>query len=140
MSGSPIAAESLVAHRPKMKMVDEVLEIDGEHIVTSTRIADDWPGVVDGAADFASLIELTAQSVAALVGARDQKLGKPPGIGYLVGIKNAAFHTQSIPVQTPLLTRVTRVTDVGLYGVVRGRVEANGVLLAEMELQVFRPD
>ncbi len=139
MTDSPTMVEHLILQRSRMKLLDEILEIDDEHIVTSTRIDNDWPGTEHGRAVFTALIELAAQSVAALVGANDRKAGRAPSIGYLVGIKQAVFHTQSIPVRTPLLTRVSLVTFIGVYGIFRGRIEADGVLLAELELQVSRP-
>jgi predicted hotdog family 3-hydroxylacyl-ACP dehydratase len=63
---------------------------------------------------------------------------KGGGGGWLVGIKNADFFLERIPLHTVLITTVNNLSNAENYNVLEGTVTAGTDLLGRIQIQVFR--
>lgn len=134
-----VRIEDLIPHRGRMKLVDDVLEINDILAKTSSRVTERWPLGEARAADPVVLIELVAQTAGVLEGWKSkQGGGRPEKSGWLVGIKKCEFFVDRIPIQTRLTTTVHRLYALEAYAVFAGEVASASALLSRAELQVFR--
>ena len=73
----PIEAEQLIPHRPPMRLIDRLLSYDGlQGVVESTLLSDSICLQDDGSIEQAAMVELMAQSFAAVKGYADLQEGK----------------------------------------------------------------
>ena len=135
--------EQLIPHRLPMRLVEAVVSVDEIAITATAEVRDTWPTVRDGHAQSLMLIELVAQTAAALQGWRerhadDSKAGMG---GLLVGIPDATPLAPTIPVGTPLVCMV-RITHGTLnYLAFSGQVtSADGQPWLTGSIQAYRPD
>ena len=89
----PKDAEDFIPHRKPMRLIDRLLESDGDSAVAEACFEADSPFVVDdsGRIEPLALVELIAQSYAAGKGHEDLSEGKESSKGYLVSISKAHF-------------------------------------------------
>jgi len=131
--------EKLIPHRDRMKLINEVLDIDNDKVITSTRVSDKWPLYQEGFVDPIVLIEIVAQTAAAHI--RWKKgVDKGGGGGWLVGIKSAEFFLDRIPLHTMLITTVKPLSGAENYNVLEGTVSADNDILSRVHIQVFRSE
>jgi len=137
-----IDIENLIPHRNSMKLLDEIVEIDDNHCITSATVSPDWPLVEDGYASPIILIELAAQTAGVSFGWHEQRKGKKAkaGRGWLVGIKSAEFLKDKIPLQARIVTMVEERRSDEVYAEIAGTAKLGNETIAEMVLQVFRPE
>lgn len=140
MSIENIRIEDLIPHRDRMKLVDEILEIDDQTARTSSVVTGDWPLAEAGLLSPLILVELVAQTSGVLEGWKARREGKAGTKGWLVGIKKADFLTDAIAPGTVLTTTVRMLYALQTYAVFAGTVEAASKVLARVELQVFRTE
>jgi predicted hotdog family 3-hydroxylacyl-ACP dehydratase len=135
-----INIEELIPHRPPMKLIDEVLEVDDEKAITASIVSENWPLYREGSVSPVVMIELVAQATGIATGwKRKRETGK--GIkGYLVGIKEASFYIDRIPAGTRLITNIENLYKHETYGVFSGTVKSGSKLLGKVEIQAFRED
>jgi len=130
--------EALIPHRDRMKLIDCVLDLNYEESVTSARVSDRWPLHRDAFVDPLVLIEVVAQTAAVHISGR-RKGGKTVDRrGWMVGIKNADFFCDRIPVDTLLTTTVKNMYHMENYSVIEGEVKAGTDLLCRVQIQVFQ--
>jgi predicted hotdog family 3-hydroxylacyl-ACP dehydratase len=79
--------ESLIPHRGAMRLLDRVLEVDGEHVLAEVDVPFDGLFVRDGQVPSWVGIEYMAQAVAAWAGARARQQGGAPRPGLLLGTR-----------------------------------------------------
>ena len=134
-------AESVVPHRPRMLLVDEVA-LDGDREGEArTMVKADWPVLAPGGRLLeAAFFELMAQSYAAVSG-----LGQPlngagdsPRPGFLVGLKRITILGRAF-VGDQLRIRVRGVAELGDFAVFEGEVLKEGEVLACGQVKVFSP-
>jgi predicted hotdog family 3-hydroxylacyl-ACP dehydratase len=131
--------EKLIPHRDRMKLINEVLDIDNDKVITSTRVSDKWPLYQEGFVDPIVLVEIVAQTAAAHI--RWKKgVDKGGGGGWLVGIKSADFFLDQIPLHTVLITTVKPLSSAENYNVLEGTVMAGKDILGRIHIQVFRSE
>jgi len=131
--------EKLIPHRDRMKLIDEVLDINADKVTTSARVSDKWPLYQEGFVDPIVLIEIVAQTAAAHI--RWKKgVDKGGGGGWLVGIKSADFFLDRIPLSTELITSVIPLSSAENYNVLEGTVMAGKDILGRVRIQVFRSE
>ncbi|MBW2461171.1 MAG: hypothetical protein JRH11_05960 [Deltaproteobacteria bacterium] len=88
-----MAAENLawvvaqMPHQPPMRLIDEVVSVEGGHIQCRSRIQDDHILLDNGRVSALAAIELFAQAAAALMVYRATKAGVTPTGGYLLGTR-----------------------------------------------------
>jgi len=129
--------DELVPHRRPLRLIDEVLEMDEDYAVTAAVITPQWPMLADGAANPIVLIELVAQTAAALGGLKVKKKDKggPAGKGLLVGIKSAAFFLDEIPLNSRIVTRAETRLMLENFKEITGVVKIDDAVIAEISLQ-----
>jgi len=134
--------EEILPHRDRMKLLDEVLFVDGSRAGTSATVQNNWPLVTGGHVDPLIAVELTAQTGGIIIGveAMKENTDKKGGKGWIVGIKEARFLTQSIAVNTKLTCRASRTYEQEFYSLVRGEVFHGDNLIADVTLQIMRAD
>jgi predicted hotdog family 3-hydroxylacyl-ACP dehydratase len=129
MPALPIDIETLIPHRDRMKLIDDVLEANADKAITSSLVSD--PLV---------LIELVAQTAGIHI---SWKKGIDKGVGgggWIVGIKSADFFLDRIPIHTELTTTVRNLYSAENYNVLEGTVSAGKDLLGRIQIQVFRSE
>ena len=139
MVAFPIDIEALIPHRDRMKLINDVLDVNDDTAITSSLVSDRWPLCQGSFVDPIVLIEVVAQTAAAHI--RWKKgVDKGGGGGWLVGIKNADFFLDRIPLHTVLITTVKNLSSAENYNVLEGTVMTGTDLLARIQIQVFRSD
>ncbi|MEN6373266.1 MAG: hypothetical protein ABFD75_00625 [Smithella sp.] len=138
MSLTNIDIESLIPHRDRIKMIDKLLEITPESAVTTATVSSCWPLCDGNAVSPIVLIEVVAQTGAAIDGYKRKIQRKTGGKGLLVGIKSARFTVDEIPVGTHIVASVKNSYSFEKYSVINGIVKADEEILAEIVLQALR--
>ena len=134
--------ESLIPHRDRMLLVDEILEIDDRQAITLAVVKPSWPFCVSGAVDPLIVIELVAQTAGIHNGLEwHRKIkAKEPAAGWLVGVKQAAFHVAAIPVGERITTTARNVYVFENLREIVGTASVADALVAEVTLQVMEAD
>ena len=133
----PIAAERLIPHRRPMQMVDALLAFDGETGTVGVRVAEGNPLLEeDGSLAEVALMELLAQSYAAVQGYADSLAGAETRQGFLVGVRKAVFHARP-QLGDELRVRVRATARFEGFAVVEGDVRRGGELLAEGNIKLW---
>jgi predicted hotdog family 3-hydroxylacyl-ACP dehydratase len=130
--------ESLIPHRDRIKMINDVLEIMPESAVAEAEVKPDWPLCNGKVVPPVVLIEIVAQTAALIDGYKRKKQGKPGGKGWLVGVKNAQFNVAEISVGTRLIASVVNSYSFDNYSVIKGTIKAGEEILAVIVLQALR--
>lgn len=138
MSMQKFDIESLIPHRDRIKIVSSVLEITTETALSEAIVKPDWPLCDGNAVDPIVLIEVVAQTAAAIDGYKRKNQGKTGGKGWLVGIKDAKFNVTKISVGTRLVANVSNSYSFDNYSVIEGTVKAGEEILAIIVLQALR--
>lgn len=135
----PQPAREFLPHRPPMQLVDRLLAVDGDEGLVEVTLA---PGNLllggDGVLDGVALIELIAQAYAAIQGYVDHCAGRPPGRGFLVGIRRAELLAPALLGMTLLVT-VRTVARLDAFAMVEGEVRFDDTLLATAALKLWLP-
>jgi len=137
----PIDIEQLIPHRLPMRLVETVKKVDDDSIETTAVVRDTWPTARNGRVQTLILIELLAQTAAALQGWRERHEDKAGIGGLLVGIPEARSQLAPLPIGTQLVCSVRISHGVHNYLAFTGQVaDANGVLWLTGSIQAFRPE
>jgi predicted hotdog family 3-hydroxylacyl-ACP dehydratase len=133
----PLAAEELVPHRLPMRLVEQLLEIDGKNGIVAAQVAKDCP-LVDptGRLEDIALAELIAQGYATLKGYLDRLEKKPVRQGFLVGIKKIDWFG-SVSVGEQLLIKIRTLAELDDFAVAEGEVWRGVELVASGEIKVW---
>ena len=135
-----IRIEDLIPHRERMKLIDDILEVNEEMARTSSVVTEAWPINEADLLNPVVLVELVAQTAGVQEGWKAHRKGKGGTKGWLVGIKKADFFTDAIPLGTVLTTTVRTLYALQTYAVFTGTVAAASKVLAQVEVQVFREE
>jgi 3-hydroxymyristoyl/3-hydroxydecanoyl-(acyl carrier protein) dehydratase len=133
----------LIPQRPPMVMVDRLLHCDEAQTVTALTIRENMLFSDNGHFSAAGLIENMAQTAAARIGwlMKENTAGKDikPPAGVIGSVKNFRLHFNPA-VGSDLVTTIHVEHEMGMATVVTGKVEIEGQLAAEAELQIFLTD
>ena len=134
--------ESLIPHRDRMKLIGTIVAVDLEKAVTEAIVHENWPLFQDGAVSPIVLIELVAQTAGVCIGWKEKIRNntRTGGKGWIVGIKQAVFHVDHIPVATCITTCSEVEYSHHNYAVFRGKCTVGDMSAGEINIQVFRPD
>lgn len=117
-----ITVDNLLPHRNRMRLIEEIIEVNEKRAVTITTVTDQWPFFNGSAVNALACIELIAQTAGisnCWIGI--QKRGESfLKRGWLVGIKKAAFYLESIPLNTRLTIRTENCFEFEEYIEVQG--------------------
>ena len=135
-----MAAEHLLPHRAPMRLVDTLVSVnDGSAVAESVLPRSTVMADGEGKIDEVAFMELIAQSYAAFKGYMDRMNGKPPGEGFLVGVRNLEV-TGRAYAGDRLLTSIRTVAALGGFAVVEGSVTRGDETLASGTLKLWLVD
>jgi len=120
-----------------MKIISDVLEIHETTAVSSAVVNERWPLYCDGKVNSLVLIEGVAQTAAIAEGYKRKQKGLGSIKGWLVGVKNAEFKVQTIPLNTRVTIIIESKDSLDNYGVVKGTVKSDDAILAQVTLQAI---
>lgn len=126
--------DNLIPHRRPLRLIDEILGVEEDSAVSAATISPQWPLLADGAANPIVLIELVAQTAAALGGLK-QKKGASADRGLIVGIKSANFFIDEIPLLSRIITRSTTRLLIENFKEITGVVQIDETVVARITLQ-----
>ncbi|MEW6670928.1 MAG: hypothetical protein AB1427_04445 [Thermodesulfobacteriota bacterium] len=137
MNLTVVDIDALVPHRRPLRLIDEILEVDEDSAVSAAVITRQWPMLENDAANPIVLIELVAQTAAAMGGLKEKKKdkGAPANKGLLVGIKSANFFIDRIPLCSRIITRSTTRLLMENFKEITGVIKIDDVVIAEISLQ-----
>ena len=135
-----VDVESLIPHRSRMKLVDEIIAVDEKTAVTASTVTENWPMVEAGSANCLVLVELVAQTAGVCLGWREHQImdGDLEGTGWIVGVKEAVFHCRELPLNSRIITESKRVFQMEFYSEIEGTTRMGDEILAEIKLQVVQ--
>ena len=133
----PIEAEELIPHRLPMRLINRLLEIDGKDGVVDALIDADCPMVsADGILEDAALVELLAQSYAAINGYCDRIENKPVKQGFLVGIKKVN-RLQSVKAGDRLRIDIRTLFELDDFSIAEGDIHCGTQLVMQGEIKLW---
>lgn len=130
--------DSLIPHREKIKIISEIIDIQEHSAISSATVNSEWPLFDGEAVNSLIIIEAIAQTAAIIEGYKRKQRGESGVKGWLVGIKNAEFNVDKIPVNTNLTIMLESKYSFDNYGVVEGIVKAGEKIVASATLQAMR--
>jgi predicted hotdog family 3-hydroxylacyl-ACP dehydratase len=135
----PIEAEQLIPHRSPMRLIDRLLSFDGlQGVVESTFRSDSLCFQDDGSVEQAAMVELLAQSFAAVKGYAAIQEKTTVRRGYLVGVKRFTFQGKAYGGDR-LLIYISKTGETDEYVLAEGWVERGEEVLASGNLMVWIP-
>jgi len=126
--------DNLIPHRRPLRLIDEILGVDEDSAVSAAVTTQQWPMLADGAVNPIVLIELVAQTAAAMGGLKGKK-GAAGNRGLIVGIKSADFFIHGIPLRSRVITRSTTRLLIENFKEITGVVQIDDTVVAEITLQ-----
>jgi predicted hotdog family 3-hydroxylacyl-ACP dehydratase len=138
-----ISIEELIPHRGPMKLIDEIVRVDAETAVTESVVKRDWPLFEEDSVSPFVLIELVAQTAGIYIGWEESVLkGKDiqGRLGWLVGIKQARFYLDRIPIKSRITVTSKKDFCLENYQEVVGTAEIGPRVIGEIRLQIVHPD
>ncbi len=132
-----------IRHRPPMLLVDDIQETSTDCAATTTTITHDnlfYDNEKNGVPAWVGM-EIMAQTAGVWVGMEDERNGKQPELGFLLGSRSYEAYQPLFTEGETLFTQVT-ATFINLPMVVFAGVMKNqqGELLAKGEFTAFRPE
>lgn len=136
----PQEALQLLPHRPPMALIDRLLSCDGDGArAEATITAGHLFAAGDGTLDALALVEMFAQTYAAMQGFEDLRQGTPVKEGFLVGIRHLRVAGQA-RVGDRLEVVVRTVAAIDGFAVADGEVRRAGEVLATGSLKLWIPE
>jgi len=135
-----IAVETLIPHRDRMALIEEILDADEQSCTTAATVRESWPLFAGGTIDALVLVELVAQTACAGGGWKKLREGKALGGGWLVGLRNVEFYEERVALQTRLITHTVNLYSLDDYHVFEGTVMAGSEMICRMTMQALRND
>ena len=132
--------ENLIPHRERMKLIDTITFVDQEHAVTRATVKESWPLYSGDAVSAIVLIELAAQTAGVCIGWYEKMKSDGPrgeAKGWRVGIKNARFYVNTIPLDSCITTRSENRLVVENYKEIAASASVGEKLVGEISLQIL---
>ena len=132
--------EDLIPHRERLKLIDTINFVDQEHAVTRATVKENWPLYSGDAVSAIVLIELAAQTAGVCIGWNQKMKSDGPmgeAKGWLVGIKNARFYVNTIPLDSCIITRSENRLVVENYKEIAASASIGEKLVGEISLQIL---
>ncbi len=132
--------EDLIPHRERLKLIDTITFVDQEHAVTRATVKESWPLYSGDAVSAIVLIELAAQTAGVCIGWNQKMQSDGPmgeAKGWLVGIKNARFFVNTIPLDSCITTRSENRLVIENYKEIAAIASIGEKLVGEISLQIL---
>jgi predicted hotdog family 3-hydroxylacyl-ACP dehydratase len=135
----PIAAEKLIPHREPIRVIDRLTGFDGKEgtVKAFIPLQSIFAGE-DGAIENILMVELIAQSFAAVKGYADLLEGKPVAKGFLVEAKRCAFMGRAYEGDR-LTVVIERVGETEEFAIGEGTIFREGELIGSGRVMVWIP-
>lgn len=132
--------EELLPHRGNMLLIDDVLEVESEYAVTVSTLDDSFPLQQGNGVDALIMVEIAAQTAGICNGlSRIKEEGRESGNkGWLVGVKRADFHVDSIGLGSKVVTRSENSHVFDILREVSCVVHLDDELIGEVVLQLIQ--
>lgn len=142
MHPTELTPERILPHRDRMLLIDKILHVDDTIAKTKSAVKPNWPFCDGRNVQALILIELVAQAAGILNGWIREKLHGPGADkrGWIVGIRNARFMVDTLPVGTELISQARNQMAFEGFREISGIVENKKKVLAEISLQLLRAD
>ncbi|MEW6666883.1 MAG: hypothetical protein AB1512_16900 [Thermodesulfobacteriota bacterium] len=142
MNGASLAVEDFLPHRGRMRLVDEIVEVDEARAVTRSKVTEQWPFFDGKAVSSLILIELVAQTAGICncwngIRMQGEKFVKK---GWLAGIKNSRFFIDAIPLDACITTSTENRFKMENFREVAGTAMIGTRLVGEITLQLVQVD
>ncbi len=137
-----LSIEELLPHRGRMKLVDEIIELNDDFAVTGATATHKWPLFDGRAISPLVLIELVAQT-AGIKNGMDRIRIQGADVdkrGWLVGIKQARFMVAEIFPGDCVITRAWNAYQLETYFNIEGEAVIGSRLVARVSLQAVQAD
>ncbi|MBU0943113.1 MAG: hypothetical protein KJ804_12690 [Proteobacteria bacterium] len=137
---SGITLDDLLPHRDAMVLIDEIVEVDSRHALTSSLISASYPLVDENGVQALIMVELAAQTAGVCNGLeRIKSQGIDSNqMGWLVGVKRAHFYIEHIALGSRVYTRSENSHNYENLREVSCVVHLDERLIGEMTLQLFQ--
>jgi len=133
----PMPVGKLVPHRPPILMVETLLVAqDGAGMAEAVPKPGHPLVDEDGTLDSAAMIEMIAQTFAAIKGYEDSRQGNPVKRGFLVGFKKIRFFGTARQGDR-LLVKVKTVGTFDDFAMAEGEVEKDGQIIASGTINIW---
>lgn len=142
MAGTPHLADidQVLVHRGTMRLVERVLDWDGDTIVVEVNVPFDSPFHVEGGVPAHVGIEYMAQAVAAWAGCTARLRNQPPSLGFLLGTRRYECALARFDSGWTLQVEARcEVVDASGLGVFSCRILKDGEDLARANVSVYQP-
>ena len=142
MDPSCIDIETLLPHRGRMKLVEEIVALDEDHAVSRSVVRNGWP-LCDGRSVSAIvLIELVAQTAAVNNGWELIQRHGPDADnrGWIVGIKSAQLLVDQIAIGTTVTIQSRNQFQYDNFREIRGVAKIGDQVAAEVVLQLIQAE
>ncbi len=142
----PLPASELIPHRKTMLLVEKLLSYDppaGAGTVLAGKKSGSVFAVGDGDGERALLeevvvLEMMAQAYACLRGYEDRLAGRPPGMGFLVGVRH--FNClRRVGLSEEVRIEVATTNQVNTFFIAGAVVKVALEIVAEAELKIWLP-
>jgi predicted hotdog family 3-hydroxylacyl-ACP dehydratase len=142
MNPKDVRPETILPHRGRMLLIDEILELDDDGAVTRSVVTERWPFFNGRDVNTIVLIELVAQTAGVHNGWIRDKLHGPAADkkGWIVGIRQARLMVNAIPLGTELITRAKNQMEFEGFRDIFGAVAMETQIVAEIAIQLLRSD
>lgn len=126
----PLPAERLIPHRLPMRLIDTLMKAGAGAATAAATVAADGPLTgADGRLEEIGLVEMMAQTFAALQGYEDARRGQPMKRGFLVGVRWLKLQERA-QAGDRLEVRVRTVAEMAGFALAEGEVCRDGEILA----------
>ncbi|MCL4557402.1 MAG: hypothetical protein M1491_01970 [Deltaproteobacteria bacterium] len=130
--------DDLIPHRDRMKIVNDIIEVDDAHCITQSFATSLWPLCNGKQINSIIIVELVAQTASAFVGWQKRNMTKTGGEGVIVGIKKAVLAVPFIPVGSRLRTSCRMLVNLhDQYAEFEGEVHDDRTSYGHVHLQTF---
>jgi len=142
MNPQDVRPETILPHRGRMLLIDEILELDDDGAVTRSVVTERWPFFNGRDVNAIVLVELVAQTAGVHNGWIRDKLHGPAADkkGWIVGIRQARLMVNAIPLGTELITRAKNQMEFEGFRDIFGTVAMETQIVAEIAIQLLRSD
>jgi predicted hotdog family 3-hydroxylacyl-ACP dehydratase len=125
-----------IPQRPPFVFVDRLIEVDEKNVVSGFLILEDNPLLENGFLSESGLVENIAQTAAAGAGYHCITNNKPVLPGFIGAVKKLTI--VDLPkINDHIITTVNVVNEIMNASVIHGKVELNGKIIAECDMNIF---
>ncbi|HMB15155.1 MAG TPA: hypothetical protein VKN62_02475 [Pelovirga sp.] len=133
----PLPAQELIPHRPPMRLVERLLEVDGKNGVVEVQIGSESLLIdAEGMLEDLALVEIMAQSYATLKGYIDRRDQLPVRQGFLVGIKKMVRYA-SVMADDRLQVHIRTIAELEDFAVAEGEIRRGAAVIAAGDVKVW---